>query len=320
MTFSVVDLFAGAGGLSLGFKTAGFKVMSAVEANKYMTEAYHANLPDVKIQQKEVVDLVPESFMGVDVVVGAPPYEAFMATNKERRKEPRDRLYEDHHGETVLHFVDFIAASRPKAWLLELHPDAAEDDIMQSLGEEFAKAGSGQVYVTFLNAADFGATTDRVSLFLSNVPLEPEPPEEMGPPVGALMEETEEDENETSNHEIDTLPPEKLTKIQSLEPGDCLEPISLNGHDEVYPNWFRLIPEATAPPMYGFTRFVHPFEDRLCTVREFARLMGFPENFVFTGQRNLQFDAVGNAVPPPLARRVASEVGLALTQMQKNIA
>lgn len=312
MTFSVVDLFAGAGGLSFGFKQAGFKLIAAVESSKHHTESYGNNFPGVKVHHKDIADVMPESFMGVaDVVVGAPPYEAFLSTNPNRKEDPLDRLYEDPHGELVLHFIDFVAAARPKAFVLELHPDAGEDIIMNAIGEEFQKAGFGPLYVSMLNAAEFGATTERHSIFISNVHLEPVPPEEPGMPVGALVEEVREG---TQNHEIDTLSSKRQEEILGMDVGDFLEPLEMAGSPDPYPNWFRLVPEATAPPMYGFSRFVHPFEDRGCTIREMARLAGFPDTFVFMGGRNLQHEAVGNAVPPPLARALANEVGVALSQ------
>jgi len=58
----------------------------------------------------------------------------------------------------------------------------------------------------------------------------------------------------------------------------------------------------------GSSRFVHPFEDRLLTVREHARLMGFPDDHVFLGGRDVQFNEVGEAVPVPLARCIAREI------------
>lgn len=317
MTLNVVDLFAGVGGFSLGFQQAGFKIIGAVELSKHHTEIYHLNLPNVAIHHQDIQDVQAESFMGLaDVVVGAPPYDAFLATNKERKADPVDRLYKDPHGALVLDFIDFIGAARPKAFVLELPPDFAEDALMEALGGELNKAGFEQVYVTFLNAADYGATTDRVSLLVSSVPLEPPVPEEPGPPVGALVEAVPEG---ITCHDIETLQPERLAQVEKLDIGDFLEPIQLNGggDGEIYPNWFRLVPDATAPPLYAFSRFVHPFEDRLCTVREVARLMGFPDKFVFHGNHNIQYESVGNAMPPPLARAVAMEVRGALTQLER---
>lgn len=317
MTLNVVDLFAGAGGLSLGFRQAGYKILAAVEASKHQTETYSQNLPDVPVKHHDIQDVYAESFMGVvDVVVGAPPYEAFLATNPDRKPEPKDRLYEDPHGALVLDFVDFLAGAQPKAFVLELVPDFAEDELMQALAEELAKAGFPQVYVAFLNAADYGATTDRVSLFISSHPIEP-PPSEEGPAVGDLIEEVREG---AANHEKEELTEEKMKELDKMKPGDYLEPMSLNGasgEGEVYPNWFRLVPEATAPPIYGFSRFVHPFEPRLVTVRETARLMGFPDKFVFSGNRYTQYESVGNAVPPTLAFAVAMALQQAIAPPEK---
>jgi len=58
-------------------------------------------------------------------------------------------------------------------------------------------------------------------------------------------------------------------------------------------------------PLYA-SSFIHPFETRLLTVREHARLMGFPDNYVFLGGKDSQFNMVGEAVPVPLARAIAS--------------
>ncbi len=70
----------------------------------------------------------------------------------------------------------------------------------------------------------------------------------------------------------------------------------------------RLNPWKPAPTVMGSVRFVHPFEDRVLTVREQARLMGFPDNHVFFGPKDSQFNQIGEAVPPPLARAIAKVV------------
>ena len=67
-------------------------------------------------------------------------------------------------------------------------------------------------------------------------------------------------------------------------------------------------PRRHAPTVMGSSRFIHPYEDRLLTVREQARLMGFPDYHVFLGGKDAQYDMVGEAVPPPLAKAIAGEV------------
>ena len=63
-----------------------------------------------------------------------------------------------------------------------------------------------------------------------------------------------------------------------------------------------------APTVMGKSRFIHPYENRLLTVREMARLQGFPDDHIFYGSINSQIDQVGEAVPPPLAALIAQEL------------
>ena len=74
------------------------------------------------------------------------------------------------------------------------------------------------------------------------------------------------------------------------------------------PNLIRLHPKKIAPTVLGSSRFIHPYEDRFLTVREQARLMGYPDNFVFLGGRDVQYNQVGESVPVPLSRAIAEVV------------
>jgi DNA (cytosine-5)-methyltransferase 1 len=67
-------------------------------------------------------------------------------------------------------------------------------------------------------------------------------------------------------------------------------------------------------------RFGHPVEDRSVTLREGARLQGFPDNFVFLGNREEGARMIGNAVPPPLARFFASALRLQLGKISSEVA
>ena len=94
----------------------------------------------------------------------------------------------------------------------------------------------------------------------------------------------------------------KLCRLRWGEALYCFKDSS----NRVYRNWVRLHPKQIAPTIHGRSRFIHPYEDRLLTVREQARLMSFPDNHVFLGGINTQFDQVGEAVPPLLAKKIAT--------------
>ena len=95
----------------------------------------------------------------------------------------------------------------------------------------------------------------------------------------------------------------KLKRISRLGHGRAL--FFYQGAVKILPNYIRLNPEDIAPTVLGSSRFVHPHENRLLTVREQARLIGFPDYHVFFGDRDQQYNQVGEAVPPPLAYAIA---------------
>ena len=55
-------------------------------------------------------------------------------------------------------------------------------------------------------------------------------------------------------------------------------------------------------------RYIHPYEDRLLTVREHAKLMSYPDDYIFTGHIDSQYNQVGESVPPLISKLIAEEV------------
>jgi DNA (cytosine-5)-methyltransferase 1 len=152
-------------------------------------------------------------------------------------------------------------------------------------------------------------------MFVSNLPLQPKPqprPVRVAealhglPPPGPMP----------ANHEPLPLSPEKEQKVRRLRPGEALVRFkSASGRG--LSNWQRLYADQLAPPVLGKTRFVHPGEPRALTVREQARLMGYPDEHVFAGGRDAQYEQVGESVPPPLARAIADEVAAYLGALRR---
>lgn len=309
----VIDLFAGAGGFSRGFKEEGFRIVAAVENMPPVAEAYRVNFPEAIVVEEDIrnvhaVDLLRLTGRRPDVVIGGPPCEAFSRANPRRRKDPYERLYDDPQGSLVLHFIRIVGDLQPKVFVMENVPGIMDDGLDGVIREEFARVGYDRVYFNILRAEDYGTPSHRVRVFISNIPLKPKRVRKRLRVIDAIGDLPEPDPAcGIPNHEPVTLSPRKLRRIAKLKWGESLVRYSGYG-GRILGNIIRLHPYRLAPTVMGSSRFVHPFENRLLTVREQARLMGFPDDHVFVGGRDVQFNEVGEAVPVPLARAIARAV------------
>jgi DNA (cytosine-5)-methyltransferase 1 len=175
-----IDLFAGAGGLSLGFEQAGFDVVASVEYDPVHAAVHAYNFPLTQTICADISRLSGDrlreaavrgheahgagtSWDGeVDVVFGGPPCQGFSNIGKRLVDDPRNQL--------VFHFVRLIGQLRPRYFLMENVPGmraGGHAGILDQLISEFDEAGY-KVTVPYrvLNASDYGVPQDRRRLFL----------------------------------------------------------------------------------------------------------------------------------------------------------
>ncbi len=165
-----VDLFAGAGGLSLGFEQAGFDVLASVEIDPIHCATHKFNFPFWSILCKSVVETTGKEIryssaigdLEIDVVFGGPPCQGFSVIGKRVLEDPRNSL--------VLHFVRIVLELKPKFFVMENVPGMVLGQSKQLLLEviELFKANGYSVeedYCT-LNAAYHGVPQNRERLFI----------------------------------------------------------------------------------------------------------------------------------------------------------
>lgn len=180
----VLDLFAGCGGLSLGFQAAGFSIRAAIEFDPEAARSHGENFHDgdpAHSRARDIISTHPEdlaSELGLgpvadafDVLVGGPPCQAFARVGRPKlreidahpqafRHDPRARLYQEY-----LRYVD---AFQPLAVLVENVPDVLNHG-GQNIAEEICEVLESKGYVcgyTLLNAAFFGVPQMRERMFL----------------------------------------------------------------------------------------------------------------------------------------------------------
>ena len=180
-----VDLFAGAGGLSLGFEQAGFDIMASVEIDPIHCSAHKYNFPMCKTICRSVVDVTGEyvrevSGIGekeIDVVIGGAPCQGFSLIGKRALDDDRNKL--------VYHYVRLVLELKPKYFIFENVKGLTVGKHKQFLVEimDAFKDGGYDVVSDYkvLNAADYGVPQDRRRLFLMGgrkgiaLPSYPEP-------------------------------------------------------------------------------------------------------------------------------------------------
>jgi DNA (cytosine-5)-methyltransferase 1 len=180
-----VDLFAGAGGLSLGLEQAGFDVVAAVEYDPVHAAAHEFNFPQAKVLCADISELSAEALKTaaregaashgldaeawdgeIDLIAGGPPCQGFSFIGK--------RLVDDKRNRLVFHFFRLVSELRPRYFVMENVPGMARGghaSILDELIAEFEEAGyrfpdDEEEKHRILNAADFGVPQERNRLFL----------------------------------------------------------------------------------------------------------------------------------------------------------
>lgn len=317
---TAVDLFSGCGGLTLGLKSAGFRVLAGVEIDAKAAATYRANHPEVVLFERDIDGLEPDEFMRVvglnrgelDLLAACPPCQGFSRI----RTRNGAAFGHDPRNELALRFVAFAVSLKPKHLLLENVPGLLNQRVWRDMLKGLEAAGYHLNY-RVVDAADYGVPQRRKRLILLGSRIAR--PEIPGPvPVRTTVRAAFEqitDEMEDDLHKLrPSHSPAVLSIIRSVPPDggsrrDIPEYLRLpchkktDGFGDVYGRmrWDDVSPTITSGcinPSKG--RFIHPQEHRAITLREAALLQGFPVSYRFDvelGKESLAL-MIGNALPP----------------------
>jgi len=366
---NIIDLFAGCGGLSLGFEMTGFNIPLAIERDEWAAETYKYNHSNTKVLTEDITQIynfhsiLPENTK-IDGIIGGPPCQGFSLSGNRDKNDPRNSLFMD--------FVRFVEHYKPKFFVMENVTGILSmvtkngESVKEVILKEYKNIGYN-VEIFQLNAAEFGVPQSRIRVFFIGLREDIIYNRDKLAPVGylfgndqitiedAIMDLPKLNAGEGSETSQYTLNPE--TPYQKWARGDCLnlynhvtmkhtprlvERFSHIGYGQsvadvdeefqqrkrgdaskisgkVYSqNNMRPYPNKPSPtiPASFQSNFIHPYENRNYTAREGARLQSFPDSYVFKGKRttmswekNLsQYQQIGNAVPPLLAKAIAKKI------------
>jgi DNA (cytosine-5)-methyltransferase 1 len=305
-----VDLFCGGGGTSRGFHNAGFKSIFAADQEWFCVESYNANFGNVaelcdvaNLHGLKILNKIKSEPL---VVTASPPCEPYTSANEHRIKDPYFRMFDDPVGRLMIDAIRLISDLNPKYYMMENVMGILEGDNKKLLTEEFDRLGLDKPHFNVLQAAEWGVPSYRNRVVISNIKLE-------SPklPKITVMESIKDlaspnYPHDINYHEPDLIPDKYLTKAPLVPAGEGL--IYFKGSKQQHKNYMRLYPDKPGEVVMGLSKFLHPFEDRLLTPREHARLMTFPDNHIFIGTKEQIYDMIGEAVPPNLAYGIAKQI------------
>lgn len=342
-----VALFAGCGGMSLGFKWAGFDVCGFVESEPSARRIYQENFQSSVCLGHDVRDISDDEVMNwkrhlgqVDVLFGGPPCQGFSLTGKRDIYDPRNELY--------AHFARIASVLSPSVILFEnvrlLTSMKAPDNtpLLNRIHAAFLGAGYSCKHA-FMNAQDYGVPQFRERIFLLGVreggaitfPAQTHGPREVGVLFPELkpyvtfrdacgdLESLESGERSSADHLhfAVTHPEHVLRWLRNVPEGESahnnLDPQLRPpcGYNTTYKRIRWDEPCSTISTTFGMisgSRNVHPADTRSLTIREAARCQTFPDDFKFVGNLGAIRTAIGNAVPPLLARVMAEHIHTSL--------
>lgn len=369
-----IDLFAGAGGLAAGFRSAGWAVLAANDCDESAGQTFRLNFPEASFFQGPISTLTADALLEecdlepgeLDCLIGGPPCQSFSYNNHQRSAtDARARLFED--------YLRLVEGLDPKTLIMENVPGILTIDdgrVIDAIKSRLGAMGYGSV-VEIVSAEEFGTPQVRRRVFIGASRIGPAhelipPPTSWSPtlrvvrqgqviprPEGAsrrlvtvwqaigdlpelrngsgehvaprpnsrpstvFQREARKWARILCNHVCHALTEVNLERIRHVPEGGNWRDIPrdllptgmqrarLSDHTKRYGRLSRTGMASTiltkCDPHWG--AYVHPTQNRTISVREAARLQGFPDTFQFAGTHlSKQYHQVGNAVPIPVAK------------------
>ncbi len=328
---TAVDLFGGAGALGLGFRRAGFSVVAAVEIDRNAAQTYRLNHPGVPVLEASVEKVTAENLRlwlpnltAPTTIIAGPPCQGYSAAGSRNLDDRRNLLFR--------HVGRLAKQLRARSIVIENVPGVRRvngviytDKITASMRRCGYRTWKQPIA---LRASDFGVPQNRRRLFFIGVKHDitlPKPPLPTHMPTDGPASDPLRPRTPSLAERLKDLPPLLAgTGAERLEIPDgriVLNSKAMSHSPKVIAK-IRGIPAGAGPISYrrlgsdvartlvaGHRALpVHPYQDRTITVREAARIQGFPDDYFFCGPRSTQPLQVANAVPPALSEAVARQL------------
>jgi len=336
--YSVVELFAGAGGLALGLEKAGFQSKAVVEIDKWACQTLKKNRPDWNIIEADITKISQEGIKNylkerdeIDLLSGGYPCQSFSyAGNRQGMADVRGTLFYD--------YAEILKELKPKMFFAENVKGLVTHDkgrTLETMIKVFEEAGYVVSYQV-LNALHYGVAQKRQRIIIIGIRND----------IRAKIDEafefpTPHTKTLTLKDILQEVPPspcatyneKKKAVLKHVKPGGCWRDLPDDIAREYMKttyfmgggrtgiarrlSWDEAGLTVLCSPAQKQTERCHPDELRPFSIRENARIQSFPDDWVFEGALSQQYKQIGNAVPVNLAKAVGLAIKHYLDKVEK---
>jgi len=311
---TVISLFAGCGGSSLGYKWAGFKELLAIDFDQNAVDTFRLNFPEVPCWQRDIREVMGQEILDfckikkgeLDLLDASPPCQGFSTAGKRKVTDPRNDLFRE--------FVRLIKELGPKVFVMENVSGLVKgpmrgifNDILREL------RGCGyQVKCKLMNAKWYGVPQSRPRIIFIGIrdDLDGEitfPIQKNIIPLRDVLKDVPISES---------VYPQGKAAIYAARIKPWKDGGDVTGREFGRETFFNLKRLAWNYPARTITKTIrpaqcgllHPDENRFLTIMELKRISTFPDEFQFLGTFRDQWARIGNAVMPKFMEAIASHV------------
>lgn len=339
-----IDIFSGAGGLSIGAEMAGIKIDLAIEYDKNSADTFSENHPNTTILIENIRNVkFDKKYKNPFIVFGGPPCQGFSTSNLKTRNT------ENSNNSLFKEFIRTVKELNPKWFLFENVEGITTFDngaIVKQLESEFCELGYRTKFKV-LTASNFGVPQNRNRFFMvgNRLSIDFEFPKVNSKKITVkdaiddlpILNNGENNfdlpykDNDISQYANflrgDSISSKQnyvsrnkdyvLERYKHIKQGENWKAIprelmanyknSQNCHSGIYKRLDENKPSVVIAN-YRKNMLIHPIENRGLSVREAARLQSFPDSFIFKGSINHIQQQIGNAVPPILAKEIFNQI------------
>lgn len=310
---TVISLFAGCGGSSLGYKWAGFKELLAVECDNNAVETFKLNFSGVPIFHGDIKELSGKECLKItkikkgelDILDGSPPCQGFTVSGKRKVTDERNNLFKE--------YIRLIKELHPKVFVMENVPGMMIGKMKGKYLEVWNDLNSLNYNVKskLMNAMWYEVPQTRKRLFFIGVrkdlniqPIFPEPSKKYITVYQIIKK------NKCPKGLEYPVNSKKLSEyIKKMKQGQCLYDVGGKYGKNVYRlNYNKPSPTIMKSLGQHAIGMIHPEFNRRITIPELKRICSFPDNFILTGSYAKQWARLGNSVMPKMMYHIAKNI------------